>query len=136
MARINYDQDEYNLERLLPNNQGDAQIPLQDLYISKLELENLLDQYNLVKYDEVYCDNKEKENTLGYGGYDHALIIEFNEVNVINIWLHNFKYFEAKMFKVILNKLGERWSLSLLDRSGYLVDLENESMLDWYLMER
>ena len=122
MARINYNKDNYNQNRICPNPELDKEKinTIKDLYISKLELEHFFDNLNLVKFTEIYTgtgeDYSEKiENTLGYGGFNYSIFIEHDNENVINVWLYNIKYFESKVLKTIFTKLSSRWNLSLQD---------------------
>ncbi len=114
-------------------------ILLRDKNIKTRELDSILEKLNIQKHTVVTTGygqsyRVKSENTIGYGiGYS-AIYYNFDNEYVTNIWFTHFGEFEKPILVDVLNEIGRRWNLSLVDWSREeSVDLVNKDKVETYL---
>ncbi len=143
----NISKSEFELNELGISNASfreSHKIPTQEIGISKDYLVSTLEEYALVKFKNIFSGYGSKTNILrkdiiSYGYEDYAILFDYNQNIVQNIWLvFNPKlkhplYGYVNLTKVLLS-LGEKFDLMLVDwNEDVIINLNLEEKIIIYL---
>jgi hypothetical protein len=106
---------------------------IADLKIQLAALETQLEEVSFLKFSEVLIDETSQDRMMGYGGFNHALIIEHENGLVTDLWIYHIEFFEPKNLIEALTVFGDQWKLLLFDKDDILIDLDDEEMLRGYV---
>lgn len=74
------------------------------------------------------------ENTIGFGENYNGIFFDFESDYVTGIWIAGSPNVESVIFAQVLNNIGNKWSLLLMDwNSLELIDLKNKEQIEKYL---
>lgn len=106
--------------------------------IEPKELDLILSELPFKKYTNVSTGIRpgemNSENTYGYGENYNGIFFDFESDSVTGIWISGSPEMKNKEFVEILNKIGNKWSLLLMDwNSLELIDLKDKEQIEKYL---
>jgi hypothetical protein len=116
----------------------DNGLKLNQRGIGTNELDSFLSELGLVKYSEVSTGIRpgemESKNTIGYGQNYRAIFFDYETDTVQSIWITGTPDVEKTLYAEVLNKVGMKWNLLLMDwNSLELIDLRNKEQIEKYL---
>ncbi|GAB1856115.1 hypothetical protein MHTCC0001_09500 [Flavobacteriaceae bacterium MHTCC 0001] len=102
-----------------------------DLILSELPIRKCTDVSTGIRPGEI-----KSKNTYGYGENYNGIFFNFNSNSVTGIWIAGSPNIEDKILVKILNDIGKKWSLLLMDwNSLELVDLKDKEQIEKYLKD-
>jgi hypothetical protein len=106
--------------------------------IKSKELDFILSELPVKKYIDVSTGIRpgemKSENTFGYGENYDGIFFEFESDTVSGIWIAGSPSIEKEKFAQVLNEIGNKWKLLLMDwNSLELIDLNNKEQIEKYL---
>ena len=119
---------------------GEETFNLIDKKIYKVELEKILDDFPIKKYETVSTGIRPGEmlskETIGYGKNYNGIFFQFENEVVSAIWIAGRIMNDDESVFEILKRIGQKWELLLMDwNSLKLIDLKNELQIENYLIK-
>ena len=116
----------------------DNGLKLEERKMQVSELNEILSKLPVDKHTIVTTgirpDEMLSENTLGYGENYNGLFFDFKDGIVSNIWISGELNMNDEKLISVLNEIGEKWSLLLMDwNSLELIDLKNKEQIKKYI---
>ncbi len=114
------------------------EMELSERGIKPIELETILSQLESQRHASVTTGitpgEMASENTIGFGKNYRGLFYDFESDIVKNIWIAGFLEVDLDKQTKVLNQLGEKWNLLLIDwNSLTLIDLKDKNQINKYL---
>lgn len=111
---------------------------LKNRGIKPRELDLILLHLPINKYTEVSTGIRpgemNSENTYGYGENYNGIFFDFEFDSVTGIWIVGSPEVQNKEFVQVLNNIGNKWNLLLMDwNSLELIDLKDKEQIENYL---
>jgi len=106
--------------------------------IKSIELDTVFTKLPIERFEVVTTGIRpgemKSENTLGYGEDYHGIFFDTESDIVTGIWIDGSPHIEKDEFSRVLNEIGSKWNLLLMDwNSLELIDLKNKGQIEKYL---